>query len=242
MSTAVTINSLMRFDEECQQARDPSPFDFELPSKLVTTWKFERRPFSRTALTKVTDAFTVAICRVMVPKIFMPEIKPILHLQMQEISKINRTVGPHIKDVNIYGSTGVTGQACCCKNLCCTSNCKGPKSCIPYPEDLPNYSDTWPLYPSSRDNSDTHWIYKSCGVISMNEDWRGKALRVVLRDECGYKILPDGFTKEDLCAFDKCVVQDEYRPLFQKDKQLMFILNVIYRDCENDAVGLEQCF
>jgi len=260
MSTAVTIHSLSRIDEDRQKAKFPSPFDFQIKSNVTGKWNFERRPFSRTALTKVTDAFFARVCRVFVPKEFMAEQQSVLHLQIEtdpKESAINRTIGPHIKDRNVYGTSGIIGPLCmCCNDVhkCCDCNdgnfqleclecgVTTPKTCIKGPEDLASYNETWPLYPADKCETNTHWIYESCGTMSLNQDWRAKTLRIRLRDACGYVLIPEGFTKEQLCAFDECKVNPLYMPLFQKDNQLMIVLRFDYMDHLNDAVGLEQCF
>ena len=221
MTTAVTINSLIRFDEESQKAYDVSPFDFRITQSATEDWVFERRPFSRTALTKVTDAFIVEVCRVFVPKMWLPDLEPILHLEIENSPSINRTIGPHVKDSNRIGVTGFAGGA-------------------KYPNELPNYNQTFPLYPAVQFDIGNYWVYESCGTLSMNEDWRRKQLRVRLRDNCGFLLIPDGFTKEQLCSFDRCDVSDEFRALFEKDKQLIIMLKVNY--VEHDGVGLEECF
>jgi len=212
---------LIRFDEDVQKALDPSPFDFRIQQKHTEDWVFERRPFSRTALTKITDSFRVKVCRVFIPKRWLPEIKPVLHLEIENSTSINRTIGPRIKNSNVIGVTGFTGQA-------------------KYPHELPNYNQTFPLYPDDTFEIGDYWVYESCASLSMNEDWRRRNLRVRLRDECGFLLVPDGFTQQNLCDFDRSNVEDIYRPLFEKDQQLIIILKIHY--IENDAVGLEECF
>lgn len=258
MSTTVTIHSLSRIDEDTQKSKDASPFNFNINPKVTGQWNFERRPFSRTALTKVTDSFIVNVCRVFVPKELMPVQKTMLHLQITvdpKESSINRTIGPHIKSMNVYGYTGVTGPLCvCCPDVykCCNCgdgtiqlkctdcNTTGPKTCIKGPDELSSYNETWPLYPSTTFETPTHWIYESCGTMSLNQDWRAKNVRVRLRDECGYDLIPDGYTQQELCNFDPCIFDPLYIPLFQKENQLMIVLRFDY--LENDAVGLEHCF
>jgi len=221
MTTSVTINSLIRFDEDRQKAWDVSPFDFRITQQQTEDWVFERRPFSRTALTKVTDSFRVFVCRIFIPKSLLPEVQPVLFLELNNSTSINRSIGPKIKDSNVIGVTGFSGGA-------------------KFPEELPNYNQTFTLYPNELTNAGEYWVYRSCDVISMNEDWRRRELRVRLRDSCGFLLQPDGFTKKQLCAFDRDNVDDIYRPLFEKQNQLIAILRVHY--IENDAVGLEECF
>jgi hypothetical protein len=74
----------------------------------------------------------------------------------------------------------------------------------------------------------------------MNEDWRRRNLRVRVRDNCGFVLIPDGFTEKQLCEFDRDTVDPSFQPLFAKDAQLIVVLKVHY--VENDAVGLEECF
>lgn len=222
MTTAITINSLIRFDEDMQKAWDVSPFDFRIRQQHTEDWVFERRPFSRTALTKVTDSFRVKVCRVFVPKTWLPILPPVLHLEIENSTSINRTIGPKIKDSNILGVTGLSpGSA-------------------KYPNELPNYNQTFPLYPADKCETDDYWIFESCASLSMNEDWRRRNLRVRLRDACGFILIPDGFTQEQICNFDRDNVDDAFRPLFEKDSQIIIVLRVRY--IENDAVGLEECF
>lgn len=218
MTTAITINSLIRFDEGLQKAWDVSPFDFRIRQEHTEDWIFERRPFSRTALTKVTDSFRVKVCRVFVPKVWLPELPPLLHLEIENSSSINRTIGPKIKDSNIIAS-GLSGK---------------------YPNELPNYNQTFPLYPADKCETENYWIFESCASLSMNEDWRRRNLRVRLRDNCGFLLVPNGFTQEQLCSFDRDNVDESFNPLFEKNNQLIIVLKVHY--VENDAVGLEECF
>ena len=222
MTTAITINSLIRFDEGLQKAWDPSPFDFRIRQEHTEDWIFERRPFSRTALTKVTDSFRVKLCKVFVPKRWLPELPPVLHLELKDSTSINRTIGPRVKDSNVIGVTGLSAGS------------------AKFPNELPNYNQTFPLYPAYKCETDDFWIFESCASLSMNEDWRRKNLRVRLRDACGFLLLPAGFTQEQLCSFDRDNVDDAFRPLFEKDSQMIIILKVHY--VENDAVGLEECF
>lgn len=222
MTTAITINSLIRFDEDIQKAWDLSPFDFRIVQKETEDWIFERRPFSRTALTKVTDSFRVKVCKVFIPKRWLPNLPPVLHLEIKDSTSINRTIGPHVKNANIIGVTGLSpGTA-------------------KYPHELPNYNHTFPLYPADKCETDDYWIFESCASLSMNEDWRRRNLRIRLRDACGFLLVPSGFAAEDFCNFDRDNVSDNFRPLFEKDSQVIIILKVHY--IENDAVGLEECF
>lgn len=237
MTTTVTINSLMRFDEDKQYTNEPNPFDFTIPSKITSNWVFERKPFSRTATKSVTDGFKVRALRVFIPKTIVPTHQPLFFLDIKSVgdSNIDKTIGPRIKNKNIIGATGLNG-------------------CVAYPDDLPNYNGTWPLYPSSAYS--THWIYESCAFISMNHDWKGRELKVKLRDSCGYVLTPpsfpadgiSGFTgnlcdfKMDYCRSLPCGVTSgckpvfqnpilplpEFSPFFQKENQLMIILNVEY--------------
>lgn len=259
MSTSLYLNSLVRFDEDKQTVKNPSPFDFAITEKVTGNWVFERRPFSRTALTKDTSTFQVNICKVMVPKIFMPEQKPVLQLELTHATTINRTIGPNIKNTNIYalGATGITGipQSCIPCGVtgeCTIGRCPScrksyyslgitgiPTSCTPA-SGLNDFNQTWTLYPADNPETATYWMYDSCSQMAINSDWKKLNLYLRLRDEAGYIVIPAGFTEQDLCEFNRCLVTSFYAPLFVLENQFIVIFNVTY--VENDAVGLEHCF
>lgn len=266
MTTSITINSLQRYDYERETTSEPNPFDFHLSTEITSNWIFKRRPFSRTGLTKVTDGFSVKVCRVFIPKSLVPEQQPILFLQVvpEVASLIDKQIGPKLKADNIF--EGITG------------------TCSPYVTNFGTYANVWTLYPASPSQTPTHWIYESCTDVSINTDWKGLRIHVRIRDQMGYILVPpnapaDGLTgfTGNMCNFNlTCPVQaptgckpskksktystdiiawkkewDAYRcqvclpdpsfyPFFQKDNQVIVILNVTYT--ENDALGLETCF
>ena len=82
MTTGITLNSLMRFDNETQTAPTFNVFDFEITAKTTSNWNFKRRTFSRTALMKVTDGFDISVCRVFIPMAFVPVQQSVLFLQI----------------------------------------------------------------------------------------------------------------------------------------------------------------
>jgi len=222
MSTAITINSLSRFDEDLGKALDVSPFDFRISQKVTEDWIFERRPFSSSDNNKLTDTYKITVCKVFVPKIWLPNLPPMLHLEINTNTlNRNRTIGPKIKDRNVIGVTGYTGGA-------------------KYPDELANYNYTVPIYVNDKSETDDYWIFESCSTYALLGDWRRSELRIRLRDPCGFILLPNGFTQQQLCDFERDDVDDIYRPLFQKDIQLIIILNAKY--VENDAVYLQECF
>jgi len=173
MTTTITINSLSRFNEEKQRTDFPNPFDFELTQSQTSDWSLKRRPYSRTGLQKVTDAFDVTVCRVFIPKAIVPVQPSQLFLQIifGRIPIIDKEIGPHIKSANVFG--GYSGPVC-----------------LPYPDELPNYNNTWALYPSSPSETPSHWIYESCTRVSLNSDFKGQAITVRIRDSQGYILTP----------------------------------------------------
>lgn len=257
MTTTVTINSLMRFDEDIQNTCYPSPFDFVIPSKTTSSWSFKRRPFSKTGLTKAYDSFDVTVCRVFIPKSLVPELQSVLFLNItvNGNQNLDRQLGPRIKEQNIFG--GYTGP------------------CITFPEDFPNYNNTWTLVPSSPFESPLHWIYESCTHVSIGNDWKGRDIAVTIRDTQGYLLVPpmppaDGIPNIDLCNLGSsigvtgatgccprpCTYVSDYKkfkkgrvvitppsvnnqPLFQKENQVIAVLNVTY--VENDSIDVREC-
>lgn len=247
MSTSITINSLQRFNFDNNTTQQGSPFDFSISKEVTGAWVFKRRPFSRTALTKVTDAFSIKVCRVFIPKNIIPVQQSLLFLEIKpdQVSVIDRQIGPHIKDMNPFdGSTGM----------------------VKYP-DLTSFGSVWTLYPSDPIETPTHWIYESCTDVAYNQDWRGVDLRIRVRDECGYTITPPdtpatgitGFTGicdfkvdfargltgckpcEKQCLPKQIFLPDPaFFPFFRKESQVMIILQASY--LEFDGVGLEECF
>jgi hypothetical protein len=171
MSTTITINSLQRLNQDTQYTNQPNPFDFILPFEVTSNWVFEKKPFTRTTRLNTTDGYKVKACRVMIPIAFVPQKQPMLFLDIKAsgIPIIDKTIGPHIKNVNIIGYTGITG-------------------CNPFPSELPNYNNTWTLYPHGA--TDTHYIYESCGSVSIYAEWRGVPLHVRIRDLSGYTLVP----------------------------------------------------
>lgn len=270
MTTSITINSLQRFDYEKETTKEGNPFNFTLSPSTTSNWIFKRRPFSRTALTKVTDAFSVKICRVFIPKAIVPEQQSLLFLQV-EVNPgmlIDKQIGPHIKATNNF--EGITGN------------------CTPYPENFTSYNNVWTLYPANPRETPTHWVYDSCTDVSINNDWKARTLHFTVRDSLGYELVPPfypangitGFTsicdfkpicagasgisgckpyKSSKCcptasqisAYNKLVCAENsklcfpdpvYFPFFQANNQVMIILSVTYMDAQNDALGLEECF
>lgn len=260
MTTTITINSLQRFDNDIQTASDPNPFNFHLSPKTTSNWVWKRRPFSQTGLTKNKDAFTVKVCRVFIPKAFVPVQPSQLFLQITSGTSlsIDKQIGPKIKHENIFG--GFTG------------------ACEPFP-DIVNYHDTWSLYPTHGCGVPLHWIYESCSEVDLNHDWKALQLHVIIRDSEGYILEPPfppangltGFTGS-LCDYNVSTVCcgptgcrpnaccpdyiNEYRncksvkvvplppaefdPFFQKDNQVIIILKSTYN--EFDGIGSEECF
>jgi len=263
MSTSITINSLQRFNFDDNTTQQGNPFDFTVSKHVTGSWVFKRRPYSRTALTKVTDAFSIRVCRVFVPKTLVPIQQSMLFLEIKpdQVAIIDKQIGPHIKSMNPFDGSGPTG-------------CN-----VKYP-DLTSYGSVWTLVPSSPHESPTHWIYESCTDVSYNQDFRGVDVRVRIRDECGYTLSPPdapangitGFT--GICDFsvevprgptgckpsncdknggsawsaykNSCAPKQVYLPdpayfqFFQKENQVMIVLQATY--IEFDGVGLEECF
>lgn len=258
MTTTITINSLMRFNDKTQTTTDPSPFDFTISSETTSNWAFKRRPFSQTGLTKTADSFDVTVCKVFIPKAFVPELESMLFLQLLISGNqvIDRQIGPRIKEENIFGGF--------------SNNSK-------FPEGMPNYNNVWTLYPSSPFESNNHWIYESCTHVSINQDWKGRPIQFNIRDTQGYVLTPpmapaNGITGFNLCEFDavsgitgatgccpkpctSTYVEDYkkykkgryfstppsavFQPLFQKENQVMAVLNVTY--IENDSMSFQDC-
>jgi len=264
--TSVTINSLQRINEAdaaCPIA--PNPFEFTISAKQTSNWTFKRRPFSRTSLNKVTDAFDVTVYRVFIPKALVP-IEPtqlFLQIDVGGIQVIDKQIGPHIKSGTFL--SGITG------------------TCIPYPDGLPNYNGTWALVPSSPKETPDAWIFEGLSShVSYNTDWKGLPVTVRVRDSQGYTLEPgDGLFSGptgmtgSLCDFQvyqnvitgptgSCkpcpcdpqwvknylaynpgtysppFIDPQYQPLFQPQNQLIVILSTQY--IEFDGVQLQECF
>ena len=182
MTTTITINSLQRYNFEEEYSKYPNPFDFVLSPQITSNWTFERIPFSRTALNRgQSDGFKIRALRVMIPKSIVPTHQPMFFLEIRSAgnpTNIDKSIGPTVKNVNNIGMPGVTG----CVNA-----------------GLGNYSNTWPLYPSSAYS--THWIYESCAFVSTNTDWKGLQLTVKLRDQFGYVLTPPNFPADGITGF-----------------------------------------
>ena len=265
MTTSITINSLQRINEGDPACPiSPNPFDFTISASQTSNWFVKKRVFSRTALTKVTDAFDITVCKVFIPKAIVP-IEPsqlFLQIEVGGLQVIDKQIGPHIKSDSFLA--GYTGP------------------CLPYPDELPNYNSTWALVPSSPKETPDSWIYDSCSHVSCNQWWRGLPVHVRIRDAQGYTLEPplgiaDGVTglTGSLCDFqifqtvitgptgscNPCpcdpnwvkkylsynkgtysapFIDPQYQPLFKPQNQLIVILSCQY--IENDAVGLDQCF
>lgn len=262
MSTSITINSLQRFNFDDNTAQQGNPFDFTISKQVTGSWVFKRRPFSRTALTKVTDAFAIRVCRVFIPKNLIPIQQSILFLEIKpdQVPIIDKQIGPHIKSSNPFDGSGLTG-------------------CVKYP-DLTSFGSVWTLTPSDPFETPNHWIYESCTEVAYNQDWRGVDVKIRLRDECGYILSPPdepangitGFTGicdfsvdfargptgckpsncdknggsawvayKNSCPPKQIFLPDSvYFPFFQKENQVMIVLQANY--LEFDGVGLEECF
>uniref|UniRef100_A0A6C0JX71 Uncharacterized protein n=1 Tax=viral metagenome TaxID=1070528 RepID=A0A6C0JX71_9ZZZZ len=199
MTTVVTINSLQRYNFDNQITSQPNPFDFILPIQVTSNWVFEKTPFVRATRFNVTEGYKVKACKVMIPRAFVPDKQPLLFLEIKAsgIPIIDKTIGPHIKNINIIGYTGVTGI---------TGGC-----CVPYPSELPNYNNTWALTPCG--NTDTHYLYESCGTVSLYTDWRGVELHVKIRDLSGYVLDPPYPPANGYTGFgNMCDFSMEYTP------------------------------
>ena len=258
-STSITLNSLMRFDNETQTAPTFNVFDFEITAKVTSNWIFKRRAFSRAGLTKVTDAFEITVCRVFIPMAIVPVQQSMLFLQIIPggIQLIDKQIGPMIRENNIFA--GYTGP------------------CLPPPDGLPNYNNVWTLVPSQPSNTPTHWIYESCTNVAFNTDWKGIPIHVRVRDAQGYTLVPPippangitgltgcyavttGFTGGTgvcpcNCDPDWAVrylnyvpgtpltpsIPSAYQPFFLPANQMMAVLSVKY--VEFDGVGLNECY
>jgi hypothetical protein len=262
MSTTITINSLERFDYEKNTTQQGNPFDFLISKQITGSWNLKRRVFSRTALTKVTDAFSIKVCRVFIPKNIVPVQQSLLFLEIKpdQVPIIDKQIGPRIKSDNPFDGSGISG-------------------CAKY-SDLTAYGSVWTLVPSNPHETPTHWIYESCTDVAYNQDWRGVDVKVRIRDECGYTLSPPdepangitGFT--GICDFsvevprgptgckplncdknggsawtaykNSCPPKQVYLPdpvyfpFFRKENQVMIVLQATY--IEFDGVGLEECF
>lgn len=265
MTTTITINSLQRFDYEKNTTNEPNPFDFHLDPKITSNWVVKRRPFSRTALTKVTDAFSVKVCRVYIPKALVPNQQAMLFLQImpEPAQLIDKQIGPRLKEHNVF--EGVTGP------------------CNMFADNTHGYANTWTLYPACTDETPTHWLYTSCTDVSINNDWKARKLSVQIKDQMGYTLQPpnapaNGITGVNMCnfvltcpgvsgitgckptnkccpnyitekiAWDKqqcaiksqiCLPDSSFYPFFQQNNQVMVVLEMTY--VEFDGLGLEVC-
>lgn len=263
MTTSITINSLQRFDYEKNTTTQPNPFDFYLDPKITSNWVVKRRPFSRTALTKVTDAFSVKVCRVFIPKALVPNQQAMLFLQImpEPAQLIDKEIGPRLREHNIF--EGVTGP------------------CNLYADMTSGYANTWTLYPACTDETPTHWLYTSCTDVSINNDWKARNVHVIIRDQMGYTLQPpnvpaNGITGFNLCDFkltcpgisgitgcrpskccpitdkiawekQQCAIKSQiclpdpvFYPLFQQNNQVMVVLEMTY--VEFDGASLTECF
>lgn len=261
MTTTITLNSLQRFNFDKNTAASANPFNFTIPQELTGNWSFKRRPFSRTALGKATDSFSVKVCRVFIPKNLVPVQQPILLLDIKpgQVPIIDKQILPKMKPENIY--EGTTGE------------------CTPY-SDLTTYGSVWTLYPACPDETPNHWVYDSCTDVSYNQDWKGVKIDVKIRDQFGYILSPPnapangitGFT--GICLFetprsvgttgckpkDKCcptyaadllayknschnktvpLPDSVYFPFFRPENQVIIVLSSTY--IENDAINLSEC-
>lgn len=255
MTTTVYINSLVRYDDQICEQLEPNPFEFTVPSRVTSKWRWKRHPHSLKAH-RGRGGYEVTLDALMIPKSLMPDPEPLIMFEVNGSSNIdignmtrvkcNNQLCQEIIDGSNCGCVGSIGFAVDCRgctgtvvNQTCAgiSGCTGVSGAPTFTRcknsSKSNLNNTWVAH-FDCDSLSTNmgfYVYKSDSVVSVKyEAWHGCKLNVRVLDSCGNVIEPP-FDLTQICG---------YAPLFCKENQVLAVFN--YRFVSEESLIGPACF